>query len=146
MLLWEKAQAKERSKFKSEGDAHVTGDSSTVAGVKEQVRRVANATAAFDCCIDCIASLKVYSVIKYLFIFYWFCLFFSPPCILGLPTANSLYVPIIYVAVWFTMESAVIWTFCVRNAYVFIKWQYLHALELAESVMFVFLEAALVWI
>uniref|UniRef100_A0A7N2LC15 Clustered mitochondria protein n=1 Tax=Quercus lobata TaxID=97700 RepID=A0A7N2LC15_QUELO len=47
----EKAQAAERSKFKSEGDAHVTTDSSTVAGVNEQVRRVANATATFDCCI-----------------------------------------------------------------------------------------------
>ncbi|XP_050281888.1 clustered mitochondria protein-like [Quercus robur] len=30
------AQAAERSKFKSEGDAHVTTDSSTVAGVNEQ--------------------------------------------------------------------------------------------------------------
>ena len=52
--------------------------------------------------------MKVYSVIKYLFIFYRFCPFFSLPCILGLPTANSLYVPIIYVAVRFTMELAVI--------------------------------------
>uniref|UniRef100_A0A2N9JB23 CLU central domain-containing protein n=1 Tax=Fagus sylvatica TaxID=28930 RepID=A0A2N9JB23_FAGSY len=33
------------------GDAHVTTDSSTVVGVDEQVRMVANATAAFDCLI-----------------------------------------------------------------------------------------------
>uniref|UniRef100_A0A2N9H0C0 Clu domain-containing protein n=1 Tax=Fagus sylvatica TaxID=28930 RepID=A0A2N9H0C0_FAGSY len=45
------AQAAERSKCKSEGDAHVTTDSSTVVGVDEQVRMVANATAAFDCLI-----------------------------------------------------------------------------------------------
>ncbi|KAK9994793.1 hypothetical protein SO802_024496, partial [Lithocarpus litseifolius] len=43
------AQAAERSKFKSRGGAYVTTDSSTVAGVNEQVRREANATAAFDC-------------------------------------------------------------------------------------------------
>ena len=49
--LWEKAQAAERSKCKSEGDAHVTTDSSTVVGVDEQVRMVANAPAAFDCLI-----------------------------------------------------------------------------------------------
>uniref|UniRef100_A0A2N9JBF9 Clu domain-containing protein n=1 Tax=Fagus sylvatica TaxID=28930 RepID=A0A2N9JBF9_FAGSY len=35
----------------SEGDAHVTTDSSTVVGVDEQVRMVAIATAAFDCLI-----------------------------------------------------------------------------------------------
>ena len=64
--LWEKAQAAERSKFKSEGDAHVTTDSSTVAGVNEQVRRVANATAAFDCCIV-VFLLGVYCILESLF-------------------------------------------------------------------------------
>ena len=60
------AQAAERSKFKSEGDAHVTTDSSTVAGVNEQVRRVANATATFDCCIV-VFLLGVYCILESLF-------------------------------------------------------------------------------
>ena len=84
----------------------MTTDSSTVVGVDEQVRMVANATAAFDCLIvvfllglNCI--LEGLFCYYYVFIFYQFCLFelVFGPCILGLPTANSLCVRIIYIAV-----------------------------------------------
>lgn len=48
--LLEKAQAAERSKSKSEGDAQVvTTDSSEASGAAEQVRMGANETAACDC-------------------------------------------------------------------------------------------------
>ncbi|KAB1199061.1 Clustered mitochondria protein [Morella rubra] len=43
------AQAAEKSKCKSEGDAHVITDSSNVPGVDKQVRLVANASTSCDC-------------------------------------------------------------------------------------------------
>lgn len=53
-LIWifpllEKAQAAERSKYKSEGDAQVTTDSSEASDVAKQVRMEANETAACNC-------------------------------------------------------------------------------------------------